>query len=352
MGQKTNPNIFRLGINKTWKTDFFEKKNKELPNYIFKDLEIQSFIERFFELYNLLIHDYKLHYSNSVINIYISYFITPTFTFNTLSKSKRLKLATKKKIKKPVIFINNCYKKTFNKVVTRDQNKSKLNKNQTTTFTSIKPIKIKNYLKFQNNSQQKLKRQLSREIDQKNLHHLKLQNILKLFVESLSFFIGRKYHITTTFNCLNNELNLTEKQSKSFKKKIIFLQKFKNSAIFKEGLEILFASVFYKKSSALLVKFIANQIKKTKRHNFLLAFLKRTLTIFIYSNFSKVDGIKIIIKGKLNNAPRARHKILIIGNVPVQTINIPMDYSQMTTHNPNGSYGIKVWIIEKNKKIL
>ena len=26
MGQKVNPNIFRLGVNKKWKTDFFEKK--------------------------------------------------------------------------------------------------------------------------------------------------------------------------------------------------------------------------------------------------------------------------------------------------------------------------------------
>ena len=31
MGQKVNPNILRLGVNKTWKTKFFEKKNQELP---------------------------------------------------------------------------------------------------------------------------------------------------------------------------------------------------------------------------------------------------------------------------------------------------------------------------------
>ena len=40
MGQKINPVIFRLGVNKTWKTEFFEKKNNELPLYVFKDLEI------------------------------------------------------------------------------------------------------------------------------------------------------------------------------------------------------------------------------------------------------------------------------------------------------------------------
>ena len=30
MGQKTNPNIFRLGVNKKWRTEFFEKKNKRI----------------------------------------------------------------------------------------------------------------------------------------------------------------------------------------------------------------------------------------------------------------------------------------------------------------------------------
>jgi hypothetical protein len=30
MGQKTNPNILRLGITKHWKTEFFEKKKKRV----------------------------------------------------------------------------------------------------------------------------------------------------------------------------------------------------------------------------------------------------------------------------------------------------------------------------------
>ena len=47
MGQKTNPNIFRLGVNKKWKTEFFEKKSQELSNYTFKDLEIKSISKDF-----------------------------------------------------------------------------------------------------------------------------------------------------------------------------------------------------------------------------------------------------------------------------------------------------------------
>ena len=76
MGQKTNPNIFRLGVNKTWKTEFFEKKNTELSLYTFKDLEIKDYIERFLEIHGIILHDYKQQYSNSTLNLYISYFIT------------------------------------------------------------------------------------------------------------------------------------------------------------------------------------------------------------------------------------------------------------------------------------
>ena len=36
MGQKVNPNIFRLGINKTWKTKFFEKKKSRIAFVYFQ----------------------------------------------------------------------------------------------------------------------------------------------------------------------------------------------------------------------------------------------------------------------------------------------------------------------------
>jgi ribosomal protein S3 len=53
------------------------------------------------------------------------------------------------------------------------------------------------------------------------------------------------------------------------------------------------------------------------------------------------------VKGRLNGVPRAKHKIIIVGDVPVQTIAAKLDYSQATAHNSNGSYGIKVWVVEK-----
>ena len=88
-------------------------------------------------------------------------------------------------------------------------------------------------------------------------------------------------------------------------------------------------------------------MKKIKRQKFFFSFIKQTLSVLIDSNFSKVKGIKIIVKGRLNGVPRAKHKIISVGDVPVQSINEELDYSQTTVHNSSGSYGIKAWIVAK-----
>lgn len=271
MGQKVNPNVFRLGVNKTWKTEFFENKLKEFPLYTFKDLEIKNYIERFLEVQGIILHDYKQHYSDSVLNLYISYFVTPEF----LSKNN------------DKLFITN-------------------------------------------------------KMGQKKVIKLRKKNLNEMF-RVLNLFTSNKFNIIVNFCCINKNLNfLKSKQKKNF----VLLRKFRNTPFLKYGVELLFYVVHTKNSANLLAKFIANNIQKIKRHNFFLSFLKRTLTVLLNSTFSKVKGIKILVKGRLNGVPRAKHKLVVIGDVPVQSIFEKVDYSQITGHNASGSYGIKVWVIE------
>jgi ribosomal protein S3 len=60
-----------------------------------------------------------------------------------------------------------------------------------------------------------------------------------------------------------------------------------------------------------------------------------------------VKGIKVTVNGRLNGVPRASNKTILIGDVPAQTISVKLDYVQTTIHNSSGSYGLKVWVIEK-----
>jgi hypothetical protein len=326
MGQKTNPNIFRLGVNKKWKTEFFEKKNKEFAYFTFVDLEIKSFIERFLNIYGLILHDYKIHHTNSVLNIYISYAITSDFKFTQIKRDKKLKLVNRTK-KQQFLYLN-----TKQKIKTKNSIESK----------------IKNYLEYDEENSKNLsnKNNFVETITQNNLNNLKIENKIQKFLKSLELF--KNNTVLINFKCINKNFNITIKQKKSLKKKIMLLQKFRYTTFFKEGINLIFLSVYNNKSSKLLLKFIEMQLKTIKRQKFFLSFLKKTLTLFLNSNFSKIKGVRIKLKGRLNRVPRAKQKIFNIGDIPLQSIDSILDYSETTIPTSNGSLGVKVWIVEKN----
>ena len=341
MGQKVNPNILRLGVNKTWKTKFFEKKSQELPLYTFKDLEIKNYIERFLEKHGLILHDHRQHYSNSTLNLYISYFITSDFNLTKHDGQKLViinKLGDKKHVQSSVPSLPN--------------NLTNFNKLSHEQIDSKHFYRIKKYLKLNcyNDLQKFAQTDLTNfhsAIDNQSyniINKYKVESVFDQLFRVLNLFTKNKFNIVINFCCINKDLTFLKfAQTKKFS----LLQKFRNTSFLKEGVEVLFHVVYNKNSANLLVRFIALQLKKIKRQKLFFSFLKQALSILIDSNFSKVKGIKIIVKGRLNGVPRARHKIISVGDVPVQSINEELDYSQTTIHNSSGSYGIKVWIIAR-----
>jgi len=87
MGQKTDARIFRQGVHKKdWELKYIEKNNEESSLYVYKTLEIQKYINRFFGLYKIKIHKCKIFYSDSSLQIFISFYIS-TKTFYKISKN-------------------------------------------------------------------------------------------------------------------------------------------------------------------------------------------------------------------------------------------------------------------------
>jgi ribosomal protein S3 len=52
----------------------------------------------------------------------------------------------------------------------------------------------------------------------------------------------------------------------------------------------------------------------------------------------------------LNNSARAKHKRITLGKTPLMTIQSKINYAESTAFTSNGTFGIKVWICNKNKK--
>jgi len=336
MGQKINPIIFRLGFNKIWKTEFFEKKHNELPLYIFKDLQIRNYIERFLKIHGIILNDYKQYYKNSTLNLYISYFITLDFLSTEIKEKVIIKTHNKKKVVK---YIHHN---------TKQLNPFFLNeKRNCLEENSLRLYEIKQYFKSMCDADSFLK--VSSIQSQKKDHRnffldLKLEGIFRETCTVLNLFTNNKSNIIINFCCLNKDLHFLKTTQK---KALISLQKFKNTLFFKESIPFLLYITHKSYSASLLAQFIAFQLKRTKRHKYFLSFLNKTLIILLNSSLSQIKGIKIIVKGRLNGVSRAKQKTILIGDLPVQTIDAKLDYIQTTTYNSNGSYGIKIWIIQK-----
>ena len=74
MGQKTNPNILRIGKIKEWKSKYIEKKATESATLIFRDLEIKKFIFQLFAKSEFRIQNCRVYYSEGSLHVYISYY--------------------------------------------------------------------------------------------------------------------------------------------------------------------------------------------------------------------------------------------------------------------------------------
>jgi ribosomal protein S3 len=341
MGQKINPNLLRINKTLNWNSKYIEKKSTEFYLYSSKDLEVKNFIKTFFLRNGLDVHTCKLNYLNSTLNIFISYkqSFNSTFLINNINKIQKIKL-NKNKLKNGLISNKENYLKIANNIKNL-YNYNLLTKTKSRKNKKKRRIKlIRFYKKF-----------LSLK-ENKNIKNLMLNNFLNSFFESLQKFFNQLTNVALILKPLDADIKKIIKQKRLLliKKKLIRLKKYQKNDFFKEGVNLIFTSIINRNSSQLLANYISVNLKKLKRHNFFLRFLKSILNTFINKKFSRVKGVKIKIKGRINGAPRAKKKILKVGKrMPVMTINSPISYAENTAFTSNGTLGVKVWISEKRK---
>lgn len=236
-----------MTLNENWKIKYFEKNTKESHINIFRSLEIEKYLRQELKKEGFELHTYKLNFSNSTLNIFMS---------------------------------------------VHHQNK-------------------KNPLR---------------------------NNLLKNITKSLNKFTDNKLNITLTIQIIN-----VSNSNKVVKRMLMNFNKFKVPM-----LKRLYVPLMIQKNSAkLLGTFITKQLEKTKRHNLFFNSLTGSLALLINQQYSKIQGLKILIKGRLNNAPRSRNKLITLGKISKITKNVKLDYSESTAFTSNGTLGVKIWISEK-----
>lgn len=365
MGQKSNPNILRLGKTKNWKSKYIENNNREVALYNFQDLQIKTFINKFLKDNNLNLHTCKIYYYETSLHIFISYYLTNEayLQFNNIKKNNVFKLNREsnasqkkiqiknKKLKKSIFnYLNYSkfyFKKSLNKFIgenlfTNNKNnyflKSIVNEKK---LKKIRRIRLINYYKAF---------LLNQTVT--NIEGILKNSFLEKINENISLFTKKKNDIHINFHQLNKDakINLLKPEKLYLRKKIIQLRKFNKNKFFKKGLHTMFNCLTSNQSAEFLAKFIANELNKHKRHHFFINFIHKTLNTLNKKKICAPKNIQIQIKGRFNGAPRSKKRVIKIGNnIPFITLNANIDYCEETCFSSNGTFSIKVWIQKNNK---
>ena len=123
---------------------------------------------------------------------------------------------------------------------------------------------------------------------------------------------------------------------------------YKNNTFFFLGKKIFFLLKKTNGSEILFTKFIATFLrmyyKQRKSLNKFIHFLN-LLLLFLYK-FKIVSGIRIQMKGRLRGTPRSKKYVFQQGQIPTQTIALPISYTFIPLYTRYGVVGLKVWIYQ------
>lgn len=288
-----------------WKHKYFESHSKELHANIFRSLEIEQYFQKTLKDYGFSLQNYKINFSNSAINILLS--VCKLEQTNLEIRKKEILKKTQKHFKN--IFFNNLSIKQ----------------------KSLQILNVCRAYRIQN------KKNLLKTIS--------LNSLSQKMLKSLKLFTKNKLNISLTIK----EINFVN-SNKYAKQTLTNLYKFQKGSFFKKGKRILIPIVT-QKSAELLGNFIATQIKTIKKqHNFFFNFLKESLKLLISQKFSKIQGIKIVVKGRIKNAARSRTHVTKLGKISLISTNSKVNYTKSTVFKPSkGTIGVKTWILKKYK---
>lgn len=307
--------MFELKIkNKKWKCKYLKKTLNENTLHLYEKLKIEKYLNQLFRSYGIIVHNLNVKIAKTFVYLFISYYNTVKTTFITNNINYTQKIKQIKRVSKKNSYLWKSLKKRRLKQI-----------NSYKKFLSIMYFKTKK--KSQKNS------------------------FIKKLLKGVKTFIKNQIIILTLQN-LNKEFffKLKKIETKLFKKVMFSLRQNIKYSFFKESINIILIVINKKKSSRFLSNFISYEIHKTtktRHHIIFLTFLEKTILFFFKTNFCKINGIKITIKGKLNGQSRTKKYNLLVGKIPENSLSSIINYNKSTTFSIIGTFGIKICICEK-----
>jgi hypothetical protein len=184
----------------------------------------------------------------------------------------------------------------------------------------------------------------------KTNQNIKKNQFTEQFLKGIGLFFSKTKNLQITFKQLNKKEHHENKDKDYVKLSAIVLRRYSNSDFFKDGINLFFTAFYQKKSAKILADFIGVQLKTMRKHKNFYNFLKKLIKNFIHNKYSSIKGIKIKISGRMNGAPRSKKVTMLAGTMSLQSINNSVDYATAVSHTKDGTFGVKIWVLEKKYK--
>lgn len=160
-----------------------------------------------------------------------------------------------------------------------------------------------------------------------------LIEINKVAIVRLNFYqlyLPRRYRLESTV--------------KAFKKQ-------KRQIYFWESLQLIYVIFRGYGSADLLGSLIYTYTRKNPRRVAFLAYIKRLLSWHYKTiRHSRIQGVRIEVKGRFNAKSRARKRIISVGCVKIHVKTSNVDYVRLDAITKFGCLGIKVWVCPQKPK--
>jgi len=366
MGQKVNPNIFQLGINKEWNVKFSETTNEEHTLYNYHNIEIKNFLQKFFKDFGLNTHLVKFGYTQKYLYVYISYYFTNESIGSYIKKNPN-KMRTKRKSYN-TFRTNKISNANFKRIIKRKP-QIEITKHLIITRLIKYHLKLKNNRVLKNflhsgdkiinflNEKKETNRSEARELFLKGQKISKIFTTLKILQRKKKFFITFfNFYKQTKFKKFRHKLKYKDyhKKFKYFSSNEVIFQNLlvgmtKNSSLNKTQYvkKLLKPHRYFKlKKIVKLGKNLVYLKRKTEINNNFLKKLLKTLTLFTNNKFHIKLILQHVNKGKTkklskNNRFKLRKKIILL-----------RQYSRQDFFKPGISTIITFLIVNSSKVIL
>ena len=97
MTKKTSLKILKSNLKDyRWNSKYFWDKNEDISLYVFEEVQIRNYLDRFFQLNGLLIHSCKINRSKYKLEIVLSY-LTTLKPIKQINKDLSIKVSLEEK---------------------------------------------------------------------------------------------------------------------------------------------------------------------------------------------------------------------------------------------------------------